>query len=455
MSSTATNSDTPADGSSSTYSWFVVAAVSLLQIGSYIDRQVITLLVEPMRRDFGIGDTEVSLLLGFAFAVFYAVMAIPAGRLADRYSRVTLIVVSVIFWTFATLWCMVAEGYRGLFIARMLVGLGEAALIPAGFSLLSDYFRPGKLGLATSTVTGASFLGSGIALAAGGYIISRLPAAEFVSLPIVGDIRSWQLAFGFASIPSVIFLGLFLFVREPARTGRVVTENKSISMLDALKYLRADKALWSSVFIGMAMIGAFQYGLTAWVPTFFIRSYGWNTAEIGQLYGAVFLICGTSGTLTGGWLCDRLFQTFGRRTFVVTPLLSASLSVPLVLGFALGGSGLVSAIMLVPLTFVGTIAFGAAIASIPSLAPNQIRGQLVAVYMLFSTIIGQGCGPWLIAVFTEQVMGDPQALNVSLGVVGASLLVLASLILWGGARAISSSAETGTETRLIEKEQRA
>ena len=443
---TLSNSNAADTQSTAGYSWFVVAAVSLLQIGSYIDRQVITLLVEPMRRDFGIGDTEVSLLLGFAFAVFYALMAVPAGRLADRYSRVTLIVISVIFWTFATLWCMVAEGYRGLFVARMLVGMGEAALIPAAFSLLSDYFRPGKLGLATSTVTGASFLGSGIALAAGGFIISRLPAAEFVTLPVFGDIRSWQLAFGFASIPSVIFLGLFLFVREPARSGRLAQHDDSTSMFGAFEYLRKDWAMWSSVFLGMAMIGAFQYGLTAWVPTFFIRSYGWNTAEIGQLYGAVFLICGTSGTVTGGWLCDRLFKSFGRRTFVITPLLSASLSVPLVLGFALADSGTVSAVMLVPLTFVGTMAFGAAIASIPSLAPNQIRGQLVAVYMLFSTIIGQGCGPWLIAVFTEYVMGDPQALNVSLGVVGASLLVLASLILWGGTRAISSSPVSTTQS---------
>ena len=419
------------------YSWFVVAAVSLLQIGSYIDRQVITLLVEPMREDFGIGDTQVSLLLGFAFAVFYAVMAIPAGRLADRYSRVRLIIASVFFWTLATLWCMVAEGYRGLFIARMLVGLGEAALIPAAFSLLSDYFRPGKLGLATSTVTGASFLGSGVALALGGYVISRLPSAQFITLPLVGDVRSWQLAFGFASIPSVVFLGLFLFVREPARSGQLAPREKGVSIQEALKYLGADKALWTSVFIGMAMIGAFQYGLTAWVPTFFIRSYGWTTAEIGQLYGATFLICGTSGTVTGGWLCDRLFQHFGRRTFVITPLLSAGLSIPLVLGFALGGSGLVSAIMLVPLTFIGTMAFGAAIASIPSLAPNQMRGQLVAVYILFSTIIGQGCGPWLIAVFTEYVLGDPQAIRLSIGVVSTSLLVLAAIILAGGARAMS------------------
>ncbi len=424
-------------GTDPAYSWFVVAAVSLLQIGSYIDRQVITLLVEPMRRDFGIGDTQISLLLGFAFAVFYAIMAVPAGRLADRYSRVRLIVISVVFWTLATLWCMVAEGYRGLFIARMLVGLGEAALIPAAFSLLSDYFRPGKLGLATSTVTGASFLGSGIALALGGYVISRLPGSEFTTLPVFGEVRSWQLAFGFASIPSVVFLALFLFVREPPRSGQLAQRQKGVSMLEALNYLRTDKAMWSSVFIGMAMIGAFQYGLTAWVPTFFIRSYGWNTAEIGQLYGAVFLICGTSGTVTGGWLCDRLYKHFGRRTFVITPLLSACLSVPLILGFALGGSGLVSAVMLVPLTFIGTMAFGAAIASIPSLVPNQMRGQLIAVYILFSTIIGQGCGPWLIAVFTEYVLGDPQAIRLSIAVVSTSLLVLAAIILGLGARAMS------------------
>lgn len=419
-----------------TYAWFVVVTISLLQIGSYIDRMVINLLVEPMRQAFELSDTKVSLLLGFAFALLYACMAIPAGRLADSYSRVRIIVISVVCWTLATLACMLADGYWELFFARMLVGLGEAALIPAGFSLLGDYFRPGKLALATSTVTASSFVGSGLALALGGLVISRLPTTEVVALPVVGDVRSWQLAFGFASIPSVLFLVLFLFVQEPVRRGLLKQKGENTPIRNALAHLRRDKAMWISVFLSMSLINAFQYGLTAWVPTFFIRSYGWTAGEIGQLYGACFLICATAGTVSGGWLCDRLFSRFGPRTFIITPLISAVITIPLVFSFALASSGLGSAILVVPLTYFGTMSFGAAIAAIPSLAPNQIRAQLVAAYMLLGTLVGQGCGPWLIAVFTDYVLADPMMISRSIAVVSTSLMTAAAMILWAGLRSM-------------------
>lgn len=425
------------------YAWFVVVTISLLQIGSFIDRMVINLLVEPMRQSFGLSDTKVSLLLGFAFAMLYACMAIPAGRLADRYSRVRLIVISVIAWTLATLGCMVADGYWTLFLARMLVGFGEAALIPAGFSLLGDYFRPGKLALATSIVTASSFVGSGLALALGGLVISGLPTTEFFALPLVGEVRSWQLAFGFASIPSVLFLGLFFFVREPVRRGVLKQQGESISLFSALAHLRRDKAMWISVFLGMSLINAFQYGLTAWVPTFFIRTYGWTAGEIGQLYGASFLICATAGTVSGGWLCDRLFIRFGPRTFIITALISAAITIPLVLGFALAGSSLGSAILVVPLTYFGTMSFGAAIAAIPSLAPNQIRAQLVAAYMLLGTMVGLGGGPWLIAVFTDYVLADPMMISRSIAVVSTSLMTVAGLILWAGLRSMPRAGNIG------------
>lgn len=147
------------DGTGTLYAWYVVFALSLLQIGSYIDRQVINLLVEPMRRDFAINDTQVSLLLGLSFALFYAVVAIPIGKLADSYNRVAIIVGGALFWSVATLGCMIAGSYWQLFAARMMVGIGEATLIPAGYSVIGDYFRPGRVATATSIITGASFLG--------------------------------------------------------------------------------------------------------------------------------------------------------------------------------------------------------------------------------------------------------------------------------------------------------
>lgn len=423
------------------YPWFVVFALSMLQIGSYIDRQVINLLVEPMRRDFAINDTQVSLLLGLSFAVFYALIAIPLGKLADSYSRVMIVVAGGIFWSVATLACMIADGYWQLFAARMMVGVGEATLIPAGYSLLSDYFRPGRVATATSIVTGSSFLGSGLALVLGGIMIDALPKAEFVSLAFIGDVRSWQLAFGFASIPTFAVLLMFVFVREPARRGTAVT-TAAATPREALAYLGTDKALWISLYVGMSLLSAFQFGLTAWIPTFFMRTYGWTTTEAGQMYGTMFVVVGTMGTLSGGWICDRLFDRIGRRAFVMTPLLASLVCLPSVIVFALAGDATISTIALVPLTYFATVAFGAAIAAIPSLAPNRMRAQLVAAYMLCGAIIGQGGGPWLIAVYTDYVAHDPALISQSIALVSPVLLIIAALILGNSTRRIAVSGPT-------------
>ena len=414
-----------------------------MQIGSYIDRQIISLLVEPMRRDFAVNDTQVSLLLGFAFAVFYAAMAVPIGRMTDRHNRVAIIVISVLFWSVATAGCMIASTYGQLFAARMLVGVGEAALVPAGFSILSDYFRPGRLATATSIMTGASFLGSGCALFFGGAVIGLLPAAAATSIPIVGEVHTWQLAFGFASIPSLIFVFLMIFVREPVRRG-AETSAPSATFGEVMQYLAKDKMLWAALFIGMSMLNAYQYGLTTWIPTFFIRAYGWTATEIGRVFGIVFVVFGTVGTVTGGWLCDRLFDRFGRRSFIMTPLISAVLAFPCVIGFAFAPSATVAAVMLAPLTLVGTIAFGAAAAAFPSLAPNRMRAQLVAGYMLVATIVGQGAGPWLIAVYTDYVAGDPALIGTSISVVSPTLLLLAVVILSIATRRIGVHPQTET-----------
>lgn len=442
MSSSADPIDADPPQAGTAYVWFVVLALSLLQIGSYIDRQVINLLVEPMRRDFAVNDTQVSLLLGFAFSLFYALMAVPIGRLADSYSRVVILVISVLFWSVATLGCMIASGYWGLFLARTMVGLGEAAVVPAAFSMLSDYFRPGKLAIATGTVTGASFLGSGIALALGGTVIASLPTTPLVSVPLFGEIRSWQLAFGFASVPSLVFLTLFFFVQEPVRRGQAAAA-PAATLRESLAYLANDKSLWLSVFLGMALVNCYQYGLTAWVPTFFMRTYGWTPAEIGNVFGIIFVVFGMLGTVSGGWLCDFFFNRIGRRAFMVMPLISATFAIPLVIAFALAGDADVSALLLAPLTYFGTLSFGAVIASIPSLVPNRMRAQLVAAYMLLGTIFGQGGGPWFIALFTAYVFKDPQMIRGSIAIVCPAILALGAFILWIGLRAITRR-EKGT-----------
>lgn len=419
------------------YAWFVVFALSLLQIGSYIDRAVINLLVEPMRRDFHINDTDASLLLGFAFSLFYAAMSVPIGRFADTHKRTAIIFVSVLFWSLATIGCMIAQSYGQLFVARMLVGLGEAALLPAGLSILSDYFRPGKLAKASACLTGASFIGSGIALMFGGAILAQFPSHGSISLPLVGETRSWQLAFGFASLPSLVALAAFAFVREPQRQGMVTVERPPLR--EVLAYLRSDARLWLCIFGGMSLLNAMQYGLSAWIPTFFIRAYGWSAADIGQIYGACFLVFAPLGTISGGALCDYLFSRHGRRAFLITALVSAILTIPIVILFATAGNATVSAWLLIPLTVFGALPFGAVLSAAPSLAPNRMRAQLVAAYMLFVTVLGQGGGPWLIALYTDYIAKDPAAIGSSIAVVSPFLLTMALVVMWLGLRAIPAA----------------
>ncbi|MBM3514085.1 MAG: MFS transporter, partial [Alphaproteobacteria bacterium] len=381
--------------------------------------------------------TQVSLLLGLSFALFYAVVAIPIGKLADSYNRVAIIVGGALFWSVATLGCMIAGSYWQLFAARMMVGIGEATLIPAGYSVIGDYFRPGRVATATSIITGASFLGSGLALVLGGLLIDALPTSAFVSLPLVGEVRSWQLAFGLASIPTFAVLLLFFFVREPARRGAGTT-TQAATPREAFAFLATDKALWGSLYIGMSLLSAFQFGLTAWIPTFFMRTYDWTTAEAGQMYGTMFVVVGTLGTLSGGWICDRLFDRIGRRAFVMTPLLGSLICLPSVFVFALASDATVSTIALVPLTYFATVAFGAAIAAIPSLAPNRMRAQLIAAYMLLAAIVGQGGGPWLIAIYTDYVARDPALIAQSIAIVCPILLIATVLVLWNSVRRIGA-----------------
>lgn len=416
------------------YGWYVVFVLCLCSIVAFIDRQIINLLVEDIKADLQISDTQIGVLQGFAFAVFYAFAAIPLGRLADTGNRRRIIAVGIAVWTCAAAACGMVRSFLQLFLARTLVGVGEATLTPSGFSMLADYFRPSRLSLPLAVMTGSSFFGSGIALLVGGYVIAQLGRLDVVVLPLVGELAPWKAAFVLGALPGIFAVALFLLtVREPARRSSQPTESSSAietepPLREVLAFMLTHRGVFGAVFFGVSVLAAVQFCLGAWVPAHFIRNLGWTAPEVGYAYGLIFLFCGTGGVVAGGWFADRLFARGQLDAHLRVVRLSALAALPFVIAFPLMNDGRVAVGLLAPVVFFGTMAFGAGPSLIPVICPPRMRGLLIAIYLLIANIVGQAGGPLVVALFTDRVFGSPELVRYSLMVAPSALLLIGAAL---------------------------
>lgn len=424
---------------SEAYGWYVVFVLCVCGMVAFIDRQIINLLVEDIKADLQLSDTQISLLQGLAFALFYAIAAVPLGRLADSSNRRIIITIGIVVWTVAAAACGLARSFWQLFAARTFVGVAEATLTPSGFSMLGDLFRPQRLSLPLSVFTGSSFVGSGVALLAGGYIIAHLETLDVVSLPLLGVMQPWEAAFVIGALPGfAVALLFFVTVREPLRRRSalaarpVAKDEDKPTIAEVLGFVRNNARVFGAVFGGVSILAAAQFSLGAWVPAHFIRNHGWAASDVGYAYGLIFLFCGTGGVIFGGWLSDW-FQQRGRRDgHLRSALISALTTVPFVAFFPVAPSVELAVAALAGAVFFGTMAFGAGPALIPVICPARMRGLLVALYLLVANLVGQAGGPWIVAVFTDYVFGAPELVKYSLMVVPSTLLLLGAVLIWSG-----------------------
>jgi MFS family permease len=417
------------------YAWTVVVILCLGSVVSLLERQVINLLVEPLKADLGVSDTQISILQGFAFAMFYSVVAIPIGRLVDARSRVAIIFWGTLLFTLATFFCGLAAGFATLFVARMFVGVGEATLAPAGMSLLGDYFPPEKLARAIGLFIGSTFAGSGLALLIIGAVLNMLGQHPDIVMPLVGPVRDWQLAFMLAALPGIVFAAIVLLVREPPRSqSEDVAVEPPAPFAATIRYLFANIATFAPLFIGLPLLAAANFAMNAWVPTFFMRTYAWEAGKIGQIFGLMVMILGTGGVFAGGALSDWLTARGRRNAAIIVPLFGAICAMPFVLIFPLADAATRSLWLLGPAMFFGAMPFGAGPAGIISTAPNRMRGQLIAIYLLVASLVGSGVGPWAIAAFTDGVMGDPMLIRYSIATMATALFLVGASVLAMGLR---------------------
>ena len=403
---------------------------------SMLDRQIINLLVEPIKADLQISDTRIAILQGFAFAIFYAVMAIPLGRLIDSWSRRNVVFGGALLFAGATFVCGLARSFGGLFVGRMLAGVGEASLTPAAFSLLGDYIRKKRMALAISIYIGSSYVGGGMALVIVGGLMAWLSQYTIV-LPIIGPVADWQAAFMIVSLPGIAFAFLMLItVREPPRLG-VVQASPSVPLSEIVTFLRERLSLFAPIMLGLPVLAAANFALNAWAPSFFIRTYGWTPGEIGPVFGVMVLSLSTAGVVAGGWAADWLAAKGRKDGNLRVPMITAAATIPFALAFPLASSAQMALLLIAPVVFIGAMPFGAGSSVIPSLAPNRMRGQLTAIFMLLANLIGGGLGPWTVAAYTDMVLGDDNMLRYSMAAVLPSLFALGALGMLLGVRGLA------------------
>jgi MFS family permease len=414
-----------------------VGVLTLVYVFSFIDRQILTLLVKPIRRDLGINDTQMSLLMGFSFAVFYTFFGIPLGRLADTGSRRTIIAAGFALWSVFTAACGLARNFTQMLLLRMGVGVGEAALSPAAYSLIADTFPRHRLATAISVYSMGIYLGSGLALVLGAAATDFAGSARHWDLPLVGETRPWQVIFFIVGLPGVLLALLMYTVREPIRRN---IKRAHVPLREVFGYINQNKATFICHNVGFALISFSNYGSTGWVPTFFHRTHGWSVADAGYIYGSIVAIAGTVGIVAGGrvadWLTKRGYLDSTMRVGLYVTLAWIPFGI-----YPLVASDRLAVFLLAPAVFLTSAPFGVAPAAIQQMMPNEMRGQASAIYLFVVNLIGIGLGPTAVAMVTDYVFHDDNAVRYSLFMVASVAHVIAALLLWSGLRPFRESIE--------------
>jgi len=424
---------------STTVAWYTVTLCMIAYVLSFVDRQIIVLLVEPIRADLQISDTQFSLLTGFAFALFYAIMGLPIARWADAGPRPLIISAGIVIWSFATAVCGMANTFVQLFLARMGVGVGEAALSPTAYSMITDSFPKSRLGLALGVYSLGAFLGSGLAFMVGGAVIDIVNNMGGLELPLVGVIKPWQSAFFIVGAPGlVVGVLFFLTVRDPARTG--TTEVFTIRQV--LSYIGTHKPTFTAHYLGFGLLALSMFALLSWAPAYLIRVFGLSARDAGLYLGLIVLIANTSGALTSGWLADF----FTRRGHDDGPLRAGVVGgLGVIIPGALFSSmpGLTSTLLVLAVAFFfASFPVATSAAGLQLMAPNRMRAQVTALFFLVMNLIGITGGATLVALLTDFVFADELAVGYSMSITCALSGVTGAALLAWGLRYFSATART-------------
>ncbi|MET1755719.1 MFS transporter [Novosphingobium sp. RD2P27] len=401
---------------------------------SFIDRQILSLLIEPIKHDLSLSDTQFGLLQGLAFSLFYATMGIPIASFADRYSRPLTIVLGIAFWSVATMACGLTRSFGQLFVARLGVGAGEAALSPATYSLISDLFPKEKLGRAVGVYSMGPFVGAGIAFLVGGSVIQL--AALLPEVRLFGEaLAPWHLVFVLVGFPGVLLaLVIALTVHEPDAATRYKARREAPSTGQVLAFLWRERAIFGPHLFGFSFMAMSLFALLGWAPAYLIRTFGMTAAQSGLWLGMVALIAGVSGVLASGWFMDWQTERGRRDAPFHTGIVGSVGTIPpmALLPFT-SSPGVALALLCVAMFFAST-PMPPSTAVMQVVAPPAMRARVSAIFLFLNSFIGLAMGAALVGFLNDRVFASEKAVGSSMAVVVIAAAVLSIVLLLKGRR---------------------
>jgi MFS family permease len=376
-----------------------------------IDRVIISFMITPIKQSFQVSDAALAVLAGIAFTLFYTVIGLPIGRLADHYSRRWIVVAGITLWSLATIVCGFVRSYEELFFSRIVVGVGEATLGPAAYSLIADYFPDRKRTLAFSIYSMGITIGTGLATLIAGTVVSL--AAE-----------SWQQVFVIVGAPGLLVAMIAMTIVEPQRQQLDIQVDLKTSWRNGIK------PVWRLVVcftVGFGLFSIFNQGVGFWLPEMIVRAFGWSKAHIGQVQGASIAFGGTLGLICGA----RLTAWFEHRGAASASLLTMSVcaaglllsATVMIICSLFDQSGIMTVWMFVPVMLFGFAPYGAATSGLQRIVPPYLRGQMGALFLFTINLIGGGIGPILVAVLQEAISVLLHSIALAIPSKGVSFLM--------------------------------
>ena len=400
-----------------TFAFYALAVLLIAYIVAFIDRIIMAMLVGPIRADLGLNDTAIALANGVAFTVFYSLMGLPFGRMVDRVSRKGVIAAGVAIWSLFAAASGLARNFLTLFACRMGVGVGEAALTPGAYSVIADYFPPRVRGRAISIYTLGASLGSGLAYFLGGLLIQFASQKEAIAVPLLGDVAPWRFVFIAMGLPGLVVAVLVLTIKDPPR--RSDPEHAASSDgASFTRFLRENRRIVATYLFGYGLMVLPFSALLFWGPAFMARHHHMTPAEIGVAYGLIFLGPGIAGQFAGAALSDWRYGRGVADAHFQTGFICALALVPVALFATTTDSASVSIVAQGLLVFFvcGAVGHQAAVGTL--LAPNALRGQLAALYILMQNLLSQILSNVAVAVATDTVLRDSGRIGIAMAVVG-------------------------------------
>ena len=377
---------------------------------SFIDRQVLNLLVEPIKADLDLSDIEISLLQGWAFSATYVLLSFPLGRLSDATNRTNLLAAGIAFWTLATMACGLARNVIQLAIARAGVGVGEATLTPTAWSLLADSFPPHKRSLPVSIFLTGPYVGGGLALLFGAQVLSFFAGPVEIGGMVM---QPWQMCFILVSTPGLLIVIALAAFPEPKRLLTTAEDPAETSFGDFVRVIKARGRVYAGLWFGWGLLVVMLYGLQAWTPTYLIRVHGWEIGEAGFRWGLLVLVTGSAGVLTGPFIHRWLFRRTGKDHALTVGVVCTALLAPFGMLLLVADESNVLYIIGL-LSFTVTVPFALMTTTLQLITPNLFRGRASGVTVIATNIVGLGVGPTFVAFMTETVFNDSNMIGVSM-----------------------------------------